>query len=104
MTPAALAKASPATPDVPTVDESGVKGFQAETWQAVLAPAGTPAPVVDRLNAALAKAGKSPKIVETLAAQGMEVKTTTPAELRDLLVRDTTQYKSLLQQAKNTLQ
>ena len=98
------AKRSPATPDVPTVDESGVKGFQAETWQAVLAPAGTPAPVVDRLNAALAKAGKSPKIVETLAAQGMEVRTTSPAELRDLLARDTTQYKSLLQQAKNTLQ
>lgn len=98
------AKRSPATPDVPTVDESGVKGFQAETWQAVLAPAGTPAPVVDRLNAALVKAGKSPKIVETLAAQGMEVRTTSPAELRDLLARDTTQYKALLQQAKNTLQ
>jgi len=95
---------SPATPNVPTVDESGLKGFQAETWQAILAPAGTPGPVVQRLNEALVKAGKSPKIIQTLAAQGMEVRTTSAEELRQLLVRDTTQYKALLQETKNTLQ
>ncbi|MDX3906343.1 MAG: tripartite tricarboxylate transporter substrate binding protein [Pigmentiphaga sp.] len=97
-------KRSPATPEVPTVDESGLKGFQAETWQAVMAPAGTPAAVVERLNAALVQAGKSPKIVQTLAAQGMEVRISSPAELRELLARDTKQYQTLLKQAKNTLQ
>ncbi|VCU68252.1 Tripartite tricarboxylate transporter family receptor [Pigmentiphaga humi] len=97
-------KRSPATPQVPTVDESGLKGFEAQTWQAVVAPAGTPPAVVERLNAALLKAGQSPKIIETLAAQGMEVKTSTPAELRELLARETAQYTSILQQAKNTLQ
>ena len=98
------AKRNPATPNVPTVAESGLPGFEAGTWQAVLAPAGTPAPVVERLNAAIAKAAKSPRIVETLAAQGMEVRTSSPDALRDMLKKDSGEYQVLLKHTKTTLQ
>lgn len=98
------AKRNPATPSVPTVAESGLPGFEAGTWQAVLAPAGTPAPVVERLNAAIAKAAKSPRIVETLAAQGMEVRTSSPDALRDMLKKDSGEYQVLLKHTKTTLQ
>ena len=97
-------KRNPATPNVPTVAESGLPGFEAGTWQAVLAPAGTPAPVVERLNAAIAKAAKSPRIVETLAAQGMEVRTSSPEALRDMLKKDSSEYQALLKHTKTTLQ
>ena len=98
------AKRNPATPNVPTVAESGLPGYEAGTWQAVLAPAGTPAPVVERLNAAIAKAAKSPRIVETLAAQGMEVRTSSPDALRDMLKKDSGEYQVLLKHTKTTLQ
>jgi tripartite-type tricarboxylate transporter receptor subunit TctC len=95
---------TPATPKVPTVGESGLPGFQAMTWQGIVAPAGTPAPVVARLSEALLKAAKSPQIVQTLAQQGMEVHATTPTEMREMLVRESAQNKAVLQQTKNTLQ
>jgi tripartite-type tricarboxylate transporter receptor subunit TctC len=98
------AKRSPATPNVPTVAESGLPGFEAATWQAVLAPAGTPPAVVNRLNAAIVKAANSPKIVESLAAQGMEVRTSTPDALRAMLGKDSGEYKALLKHTKTTLQ
>ena len=98
------AKRSSATPDVPTVSESGLPGFEAQTWQAVLAPANTPKQVVERLNAAILKAGKSQRIVDTLAAQGMEVRTSTPEALLDMLAKDSVQYKALLKHTQTTLQ
>ena len=65
---------------------------------------GTPAPIIARLNAAVLKAVQAPKIVETLAAQGMEVKTSTPEEMRALWVNDSARYKTLLQRTKTTIQ
>src|SRR5437016_9653157 len=50
---------SPQLPDVPTMQEAGVKGFQFTQWLAVLAPAGTPGPVIAQLNAALNKIGRA---------------------------------------------
>ncbi|MBV6304868.1 tripartite tricarboxylate transporter substrate binding protein [Candidimonas humi] len=95
---------SPATPKVPTVDESGLKGFQAHTWQGILAPAGTPAAVVAKLHDALVQAGKSPKISDALAKQGMEVHVTTPAQFHDLLVTESAQYKDELKHTQGALQ
>jgi tripartite-type tricarboxylate transporter receptor subunit TctC len=91
-------KRSPATPDVPTVDESGVKGFVTESWQGVLAPAGTPAAVIDRLNASIVKAGKSQKLIDQLSAQGMEVRTDSPSEFAERLQQEQSQYKALIEQ------
>jgi tripartite-type tricarboxylate transporter receptor subunit TctC len=86
------------------VAQAGLTGFEAYTWQGVIAPGGTPAPIIARLNSAVLKAAQAPKIVETLAAQGMEVKTSTPEEMRALWVNDTARYKTLLQRTKTNLQ
>ncbi len=61
---------SPAAPDIPTVAESGLPGYEAIAWNGVLAPAGTPKEIVAKLNAELRKALESPEIRERFAAQG----------------------------------
>ena len=66
-------KRAPALPDVPTISESGLPGFEASSWFGVLAPAGTPAPIVARLNAEVNKWLQSPEGKEQLLAQGAEV-------------------------------
>jgi tripartite-type tricarboxylate transporter receptor subunit TctC len=68
---------SPLLPQLPTLDESGVKGYDVDTWFGFVAPAGTPADVIARLHAALAKAVANPAIRDKLAAQGFEL---APAE------------------------
>jgi tripartite-type tricarboxylate transporter receptor subunit TctC len=65
-------KRAPALPDVPTISESGVPGFEASSWFGILAPAGTPAPIVAKLNAEVNKWLQSPE-KEQLLAQGAEV-------------------------------
>lgn len=67
-------------PDVPTLAESGMPGFEVGAWQGVMVPAGTPAPVVERLNAEIVKALKAPDVRERLALQGAEPLGSTPAE------------------------
>ena len=93
-----------ATPTTPTVAQAGLTGFEAYTWQGVIAPGGTPAPIIEKLNAAVIKAANAPKIIETLAAQGMEVKTSSPSEMCALWVKDMAQYKTLLQRTKTSIQ
>ncbi len=97
-------KPTQATPMIPTVAQAGLPGFEAYTWQGMIAPGGTPKPIVEQLNAALIKAAQAPKIVETLAAQGMEVKTSTPEQMRTLWAKDSAQYKTLLQRTKTSIQ
>ena len=65
-------------PDVPTVAESGVPGFETGSWQGVLAPAGTPADIVMKLNAELASILNSSDMKDKLAAQGAEARTNSP--------------------------
>lgn len=67
-------------PDVPTVAESGFPGFEATAWYGLLAPAGTPEPVVSRLHQSVAKALSSPPLREKLQASGNAVVGSTPAE------------------------
>ncbi len=63
---------SPLLPEVPTMSESGVKGFEWRTWASLVVPVGTPKPVVDRLHAELAKAVQAPDVRDKLIAQGLE--------------------------------
>ena len=65
-------KRAAAAPDVPTVAESGVKGFNVSNWQGVLAPAKTPASLVKKLNQDIIASLKLPGMTEALAAQGLE--------------------------------
>lgn len=68
----------PLLPNVPTLDEAGLKGFEALSWQGLFAPAGTPPEVVDKLSAEANRAMQSPDIKDYFAAQGFIVQGTTP--------------------------
>jgi len=63
---------SPLLPDVPTVEEAGVKGFEFSTWSPIIVPAGTPKPIIDKLNAEVVKALSDAGLRERLVQQGLE--------------------------------
>jgi len=73
-------KRAAAVPDVPTVAESGVKGYAATNWYGLLAPAKTPAAIVERLNKELVAALKSPEVVQQLKDRGIDAAPSSPAE------------------------
>jgi tripartite-type tricarboxylate transporter receptor subunit TctC len=72
----------PLLPDVPTIAEQGIAGFESGTWQGVLMPASTPPAVVSRVSAELARIIQSPDIQQRLASQGAEVAVIAPADLK----------------------
>jgi tripartite-type tricarboxylate transporter receptor subunit TctC len=74
------AKRSVVLPDLPTVAEAGLPGFEADNWYGIVTTMKTPAPIINRLNAEIVKALHSPDVVQLLLAQGLEVKTSTPQE------------------------
>src|SRR5690606_25252800 len=67
--------------DVPTLDEQGLKGFEAYAWQGLVVPAATPAPVIETLNKALLAALDSSAVKEKLIALGLEATPSTPAQM-----------------------
>jgi tripartite-type tricarboxylate transporter receptor subunit TctC len=73
-------KRSPALPNVPTIAESGVAGFEASSWFGVLAPAGTPKEIVDKLSQAIAKALQTAEMKDRLAVQGADAVGNTPEQ------------------------
>ena len=75
------ARRSTAAPELPTIAESGVPGYEANAWFATFTPAGTPASLVERLNGAIVRSMSAPELRQRLAAQGAEASTSTPAEL-----------------------
>jgi tripartite-type tricarboxylate transporter receptor subunit TctC len=81
---------------VRTFGEDGLKGYDAELWYCLLAPAKTPAPVVARLNAALNQALQSPKVAEQLARQGFEAATSTPEQLKATLQQDLARWHRVI--------
>ncbi|HEX6065046.1 MAG TPA: tripartite tricarboxylate transporter substrate binding protein [Longimicrobiales bacterium] len=74
------AKRASNLPDVPTLNEAGVKGYEAALWTGLLAPAGTPQPIISRLNGEIAKIVELKDVQEALARQGAEAQTSTPQE------------------------
>jgi tripartite-type tricarboxylate transporter receptor subunit TctC len=74
------AKRSEIAPDIPTLAESGVPGFDVDTWHGLVAPAGTPAAIIAKLNAAVVKALASPELREKFKAAGIEPIATTPEQ------------------------
>ncbi len=76
------AERSPAMPDVPTLAEQGVPNAESGSWVALLAPAGTPAAIVDRLSAEVREAVATPDMRQALIAQGATPRSSTPAELQ----------------------
>ena len=84
----AQAKRTPAAADIPTMAESGFPGFEVLSWQGFLAPAGTPGAVVNRLNADILKVLAQPDVRERLTAQGIEIRTSSPAEFAAIIRAD----------------
>jgi tripartite-type tricarboxylate transporter receptor subunit TctC len=76
------------SPDVPTMAESGLPGYDISSWQAVFAPAGTPAPIVERLYTEIARILKTPDIQKRLSDLGLNVSEMTPAQLTALIKAD----------------
>lgn len=76
---------SPLLPDVPTIAEAGVPGYEFSTWGAILAPKGTPKPIIDRLHAEVVKAVNDPTVRERLSNLGLVPRGSTPAELADAM-------------------
>jgi len=74
------AQRSPATPDVPTIAEAGYPGFEASAWYSVMAPAGTPKPVVMRLNGEILRALKIPEVKDRLENVGFEIVGSSPEQ------------------------
>ena len=86
-------------PDVPTLDEFGLKGFDVATWYGVAAPAGTPPAIVDRLAAVLGKVLASPEIKAKFAAQGTEVFLLPPKEFAAYVQEDAKRLTDLIKSA-----
>ena len=74
-------KRSPAAPDVPTVAEQGVPGFEVTSWFAIFAPAGTPKDIVSRLNAEAQRVYRLPDVQDRLKILGLDTVLSTPEEL-----------------------
>jgi tripartite-type tricarboxylate transporter receptor subunit TctC len=96
---ASTATRTEAMPEVPTLNESGVKGFDAYTWFALYAPAGTPADIVQKLHAETAKVLNQSELKSRLASQGAEVALTTPAELAAFQAAETKKWTSVIHRA-----
>jgi tripartite-type tricarboxylate transporter receptor subunit TctC len=90
-------------PDVPTLAESGMPGFEVGAWQGVMVPAGTPPAVVERLNAEIAKALKSPDVRERLALQGAEPLGSTPQEYGAYVKKELTRWAGVVKATGVTL-
>jgi tripartite-type tricarboxylate transporter receptor subunit TctC len=95
-----LAVASPARsrllPQVPTVQEAGVPGYELAGWFGLLAPARTPGTIVDRLAREIGKAVADPKLRERLAEQGLDVVGSSSAEMLALMTADTRKWSAVI--------
>lgn len=86
----------PLLPEVPTMREAGFEGFEALSWQGLFAPAGTPAPILDRLHAEVARAMAAPEIREGFAAQGFLVESTAPADFAAFVAAEVTKWAGVV--------
>ena len=97
-------KRSAALPDVPTLDEAGLKGFNLGTWFGVLAPAGTPQPIVERVNKEIVRIVNLPDFKKRMEEIGAEPIGNTPAQMARQIKDDTDRFAKLVRDAKVTIE
>ncbi len=97
-------KRSDALPDVPTLAESGLPGYEASLWLAVVAPAATPSAIVARMGRELKEVLAQPDVIEAFKAQGIEALVSTPEELRARIERDIAKWRKLAQETGISMQ
>jgi tripartite-type tricarboxylate transporter receptor subunit TctC len=90
----------PQLPDVPTADEAGVKGYDVASWNALAAPAKTPAAVIQRVHAELEKALKAPDVQKRFGELGVEPRASTPEYLREFFVSEAKSWGRVVEAAK----
>jgi tripartite-type tricarboxylate transporter receptor subunit TctC len=89
-------KRSSTLPNLPTVAESGMTGYELTPWFATFAPAGTPSGIIDKLNGAMIKAMNTEQVKKTFAAIGAEYIGSTPQELASYLAQETEKWKKII--------
>jgi tripartite-type tricarboxylate transporter receptor subunit TctC len=92
-------KRSPLTPDLPTIAEAGVKGYDMGFWFAAYVPANTPPAVVNKLHDVLVEATKGPAMQQYYTTTGIDPFTTTPAELGKFQLAESEKWKSIIKKA-----
>ncbi len=90
---------SPAAPGYPTIAESGVPGFDINAWDGIFAPAGTPAPIIDKLNHAVRQALDDPQLREALLANGAHAAPDTPEEFARYIEAEAVKWAKLVRQS-----
>ncbi|EHP43066.1 ABC transporter substrate-binding protein [Cupriavidus basilensis OR16] len=91
---------SPAMPDVPTLAQAGIAGAESGSWVGLLAPAGTPKEIVDKIAAGVKEVVAMPAVKEQLIAQGAIPVGSTPAQFADLIATDRKRYAKIIQDNK----
>ncbi|MDN8616440.1 tripartite tricarboxylate transporter substrate binding protein [Variovorax ginsengisoli] len=94
------AKRSQSVPELPTVSESGLPGYEAMPWLGLVAPAGTPQPVIDRIYREVVEVLKEPELRERFKGWGLDIIGNTPAEFTSFLRRDIDQWSRVISSAK----
>jgi tripartite-type tricarboxylate transporter receptor subunit TctC len=87
-------------PDVPTVAEQGVAGYDVRSWAGLMAPAGTPRPIIDRLNAEVQKSLQLPAIKTRLEEMGGDARGSTPEEMKAMVTSETQKWTQVVNNAK----
>ena len=98
------AQRSAQAPELPTMAEAGVSDLVVDGWLGILAPAGTPLPVVERLNQAIAKVLAQPKVADVLRQRGVRVTAAGPAQFRLAIERDLDKWRGVVQAAQIPLE
>jgi tripartite-type tricarboxylate transporter receptor subunit TctC len=87
----------PQAPDVPTGEEAGLPGFEAGVWYSFVAPAGTPRPVIDRLNGEIGKALRSPAISERLRDLGLTIIADSPEAFARFIATESAKWRKVVE-------
>lgn len=95
---------SPLLPQTPTLNEAGVRGYEMVVWFGLQAPAGTPEPIVAKLNAQIAKILRMPDVIRAFAAQGVEATTSSPDQFAELVKGEIAKWGKLVNDAKITVE
>ena len=85
-----------ALPDVPTISEAGLPGYESSTWYGLFAPAGTPRPIVDRLNREVVRIVQTPEFAQRLKSLGITPRTSTPEEFAQVIRDDIARWRGIV--------
>src|SRR5262249_45382957 len=93
------AERSPAVPELPTMIESGVRGYDVSSWQGWMAPARTPPAIINKLSAELAKAARSPDLVKRQSEEGGVPVGSTPEQFRKFIAEEIPRWRKVVKES-----